>query len=84
MFRWIVTKDGFDDFQGRVGYGNAEEEQCQYKWRVIDEDDMMHYEGLSNDKFSQSAFIPLDWAMRDSGATDIQYWDGRRQEWVTL
>jgi hypothetical protein len=90
--RWVIT----DDFQGFLsdtlpgatdrGRGNfplsGDLSQLPYQFRLLDDDGELYYQGRCDDRDSDEAFEPLDWARDYAGATEIQYFrDGR---WVTL
>jgi len=55
--------------------------------RLLDDDGNIYYEGRATrkrilDSSADYAFEPLDWAMNDAGATELQYFDNG--QWQTL
>lgn len=90
MIKWVITKDCIttkeDIEQGSkccVGIGNytGDPKDLPYKFRLYDDDGNLYYEGRSNDRSTEEAFEPLNWAEADSGCTFIQYLQDR---WETL
>lgn len=90
--RWVITDDlqGFlqDIIPGAIdrGRGNfsldGDLSQLPFQFRLLDGDGEIYYQGRSDDRDSEEAFEPLDWASAHAGATEIQYFrDGR---WETL
>jgi hypothetical protein len=70
---WAITKDILEP----TGKRNATDEQlkevkkdCKHHFKLYDDDGELYYEGYSDD---DSSFSPLDWAMADSGCTEIKY-----------
>lgn len=61
-------------------FGSAEA-RLLHKYRVKDADGIVYYEGRSS---SDASFAPLNWAMADAGATDIEYLDPATGRWVGL
>lgn len=76
---WMITKDLIDDGQSkdvRSGGTATEEEILRYgkKFRMLDGDDEVYYEGLSIETDETDGFEPLDeFGMPNAGCTDIQY-----------
>ena len=69
----IITEDHLD------GFSLDEETVEQYRedgftkeFRLLDDDDIVYYSGLLFED-SDDEFEPLDWAMADSGCTQIEY-----------
>jgi hypothetical protein len=87
---WVITKDllakDFPGVKSDVGKGNFPLFGCAtfllYHFRLLDDDGNVYYEGRSNDRDSEKAFEPLDWAMVHAGCTAIQY--RHFNKWVTL
>lgn len=81
---WKIDRDyiKMEGFPSRVGVmgGRRTESPDRIRWRVLDDDGNVYYGGWSNEG---ETFGPLDFAMRDAGATEIHYRspDG---EWVRL
>ena len=90
QFKWTITRDVLHEQMSigpsRVGSGNnnGSVEGLSYKWRTSDEECCVHYEGYSNDNCTEAAFIPLEWSMCDTGATDIEFWDPVIEVWEYL
>ena len=79
-FRWVITDDTSDNEAiqsgGEKGRGNhalAKAAELPYQFRLYDGDDNLYYTGRSNDRDSEDAFIPLEWAEADSGCAYIEY-----------
>lgn len=78
-FLWTITADHINTFPDKndIGAGNYRGDKpntdlpCRFK--LYDDDDILYYEGRSNDQISQSAFRPLDWSMGNAGCTRIDY-----------
>ena len=79
---WLITKDfiDFGEMNGeRWSYKDLTDEQiekiCVHKFRLLDDDGEVYFEGLSSDS---SSFAALDMFGSGYGCTDIQYYeDGR-------
>ena len=84
---WIITKD-LQDNDNRVGisssdYDAALKDTFIHRFRLLDGDDEVYYEGLSDDCDSEKAFAPLDdFGEGHAGCTEIQYL--RCDVWETL
>jgi hypothetical protein len=78
---WKITRDVLDNKD--INIGNMHDQvPMPHKFRLLDDDGTVYFDGWSNDNESLMAFDPLDWAMADSGCTEIQYFnDGK---WETL
>ena len=86
--RWIITKDHITDcdiLPSCAGKGNfvLATPPLPYRFRLYDDDGELYYEGRSDDRNSDAAFAPLDWAMADSGCTRIDYLQDNGK-WETL
>ena len=97
-FAWLITKDNLadclDESFNRVGkcrvYGRKSPgvvkpliEKDGQRFRLLDDDGIITYEGLMLDPTNESSgFEPLDWAMNDAGCTSIEYYDKGR--WLQL
>ena len=72
MAIWKITKniiDNNDDHQVSSNFKN--DVKLPYKFRLLDDDGKVYFEGLSND---DSSFSPLDdYALPSYGCTEIQY-----------
>lgn len=90
---WHITEDKIDNghevgnfwSNWRDGVNTLEKCQkaCKFKFRLLDDDGQVYYEGYSNDKDSEKAFMPLDnFGMPNAGCTEIQYWENGK--WETL
>ena len=84
---WKITKD-FANSGKKIGtsscnYDETKDALLKYRFRMLDDDGEIHYEGLSDDCDSQRAFAPLDdFGMGYSGCTEIHYFDG--QSWKQI
>lgn len=82
--RWVITDDCLDDGQA-IGAGNfplGRHAELPHRFRLLDDDGEVYYLGRSDDRDSEAAFAPLDWAAGYAGCTEIQYW--RDGYWETL
>lgn len=81
---WMITIDyigepGDTDVGKGQGIGNAPTlardlfKLLPFRFRLYDDDGIMYYEGRSDDRDSEAAFLPLDWAMAHAGCTRIDY-----------
>lgn len=62
-------------------------ETLPFRFRLLDDDGNVYYVGKCGDLDNASceaAFGPLDWAMNDSGCTEMQYRKNTNEEWKTL
>lgn len=77
---WTITKDKIDtNCVGRGTFkGNAE--SLPYAFRLLDADNNVDYHGRSDDRNSEAAFEPLDWAQAYAGSTAIEYYVNNRWE----
>jgi len=80
---WKITKDLIDDSKN-VGTSscNCDEAKAsllKHRFRLLDDDGEVYYEGVSDDCDSQRAFAPLDdFGEGKAGCTEIRYLrDGR-------
>ena len=91
---WYIDKDLVDDgvevgnfWSNWIDRGNTLEKckrACKYKFRMLDDDGNLYYEGYSNDCNSEKAFAPLDdFGMPNAGCTEIQY-KNNLGKWETL
>jgi hypothetical protein len=78
--QWIITRDhiSLDPNEkptvGRGSYDNAQAaSNFPYRFKLYDDDGVLYYEGRSDDRDSQRAFDPLDWADAYAGCTRIDY-----------
>ena len=75
---WTITKD-FIDAGKKVGtsscnFNESNIAEIKHRFRLLDGDGGIYYEGLSDNCESQSAFAPLDDFGRGyAGCTEIQY-----------
>lgn len=75
---WIITKD-FEDSGKSVGvrshdYDESVRDKLTHCFRLLDADNEVYYEGLSDDCDSEKAFSPLDdFGEGYAGCTEIQY-----------
>ena len=87
---WIITKDHIDsgDNVNRCNipyltYLDMENKLTE-KFKIYDDDGELYYEGRSTNQSYENAFEPLDWAMANAGATEIQYYNKDTNKWETL
>lgn len=81
IMAWKITRDILDNKNVYIA-SLHDQVEMPHKFRLLDDDGEVYFEGWSNDNNSERAFEPLDWAMADSGCTEIQYFnDGK---WETL
>ena len=75
---WTITNDLVDDGL-KIGtasrnYDEAKAALLKHRFRLLDDDDEVYYEGLSDDCDSQRAFAPLDdFGKGYAGCTEIHY-----------
>ncbi len=78
---WIITDD-FADEGKMVGtssrnYTDEKRPSLTFRFRLLNDDGEVHYEGLADDCDSQWAFAPLDdFGKGYAGCTEIHYFDG--------
>lgn len=68
------------DREQKAQWGEA---NLPFQFRLYDDDGELYYEGRCNDRESEKAFFPLDWASFDSGCTRIDYLQDNGK-WETL
>lgn len=84
---WTITNDLVDDGK-KVGtsscnYDEAKAALLKHRFRLLDDDGEIYYEGLSDNCDLQRAFAPLDdFGKGYAGCTEINYFDG--QSWRQL
>jgi len=75
---WTITRDLLDGGK-KVGtsscnFNEAKTAEIKHRFRLLDDDGEIYYEGLSDDCDSQRAFAPLDDFGRGyAGCTEIHY-----------
>jgi hypothetical protein len=75
---WIITHDILEhgkkiDIRS-CDYDESMKDDLIHRFRLLDGDGEVYYEGLSDDCDSESAFAPLDdFGEGDAGCTEIQY-----------
>lgn len=75
---WIITHDMLENganigIQSR-DYDESMKDKLIHRFRLLDGDSEVYYEGLSDDCDSESAFAPLDdFGEGYAGCTEIQY-----------
>lgn len=75
---WTITNDLIDDGKNvgtaSVNYDETKAALLRHRFRLLDDDGEVYYEGLSEDCNSQRAFAPLDdFGKGYAGCTEIQY-----------
>ena len=81
---WIVNYDHLEKKPVAVMSGDFDKGAVlNQPFRLLDDDGVVYYEGLSDDSDSEAAFAPLDdYGMPNAGCTSIQYKRGTK--WETL
>lgn len=75
---WIITHDILDN-RKKVNINSRDYDECMrnkltHRFRLLDGDGEVYYEGLSDDCDSENAFAPLDdFGGGCAGCTEIQY-----------
>lgn len=86
---WIITKDhSKNEYDPRdqtgtqsVNFDEAKAVSLVYRFRMYDDDDVLCYEGLSDNRDSEKAFGPLDsFGKPNAGCTSIFYLRGEKWE----
>ncbi len=75
---WIITTDLLEDGKqcgvSSAKYDVRNEITLRYRFRLLDGDGQIYYEGVSDDNASQNAFCPLDdFGASHAGCSEIQY-----------
>ena len=75
---WTITNDLVDDGKkvgtASVNYDEAKAALLKHRFRLLDDDGEIYYEGLSDDSDSQRAFAPLDdFGKNYAGCTEIHF-----------
>lgn len=75
---WTITNDliheGNKVGTGSCNYDEAKAALLQHRFRLLDDDGEIYYEGLSDDCDSERAFAPLDdFGKGYAGCTEIHY-----------
>lgn len=84
---WIITHDfidqGKNDGIGSCDFDESKKDSLVYRFRLLDGDGEVYYEGISDDSDSEEAFAPLDdFGEGYAGCAEIQYC--RTGIWETL
>jgi hypothetical protein len=84
---WIITHDILEHGKNvdirSCDYDESVKDTLIHRFRLLDGDSEVYYEGLSDDCDSENAFAPLDdFGEGNAGCTEIQY--HQRGIWVTL
>ena len=83
---WIITTDRIDNGEkagtSSRNYNEANAALLRHRFRLLDDDGEIYYEGMSDDCGSQRAFAPLDdFGKGYAGCTEIHYFtDGVWQQ----
>lgn len=74
-YTWAITRDIISNGERSLTPEKIKEikKDCPHHFKLYDDDGILYYEGYSDDDNSERAFKPLDWAMYDSGCTEIKY-----------
>jgi len=84
---WTINKD-FTEQPGVVGVSSADFDvsrstSLKFRFRLLDDDRNVYYEGMSDDHNSELAFAPLDdFGSGYAGCVEIQYLENG--SWETL
>ena len=88
---WTITKDCLlldgESFVGDGNYfGDSPEEDLPYRFQLFDDDEEIHFEGRANtfNLPESEAFMPLDWAMAETGATQLRFKKKGDESWTLL
>lgn len=83
---WQITKSYDKEvIASALSVDFKEDVELIYKFRMLDDDGDVYFEGLSDDCDSAEAFAPLDdYGQPGFGCTEIQYWSDTRNSWETL
>lgn len=84
---WTITTEYTDDplalRQCSCDYDEAKASLLKYRFRLVDDDGGVYYEGLSDDYSSEEAFAPLDdFGEGYAGCVTIEYF--RQGQWEPL
>ena len=74
-------EDAIPSRKGLKSHNYKEGTELLHKWRVMDGDGEIYYEGLSDD---DSSFEPLDFATADAGCVSIEYYNPTTGFWEEL
>jgi hypothetical protein len=83
MTHWIITKDLIEK-GAAVGirshsFSKETEATAVHRFRMLDGDNMVYFEGLSNKHDDESAFAPLDdFGKPSSGCVSIEFFENER------
>lgn len=75
---WTITNDLVDDGKkvgtASLNYDETQATMLKHRFRLLDDDGEIYYEGLSDNSDSQRAFAPLDdFGKGYAGCTEIHY-----------
>ena len=79
---WTITRDCIEEGKC-VGTSSSDFQQAKlatlaHRFRMLDADGEVYFEGVSNDASTQRAFAPLDdFGEGYAGCVDIQYLEGK-------
>lgn len=78
---WTITQDFLDDANNvgtsSLNFDEAKAALLKHRFRLLDDDGEIYYEGVSDDCNSERAFAPLDdFGKGYAGCTEIHYFDG--------
>jgi len=76
MASWLITEDIINDGE-YTGEVSGNKDKCKHKFRLLDDDEEIYFEGLSG---NSSSFDPLDEFGSGFGCTDIQYFENGKWE----
>lgn len=78
MWTKEITDSGKDEYTG------ANHDKYPYKFRLLDDDEIVYAYGYSKTDNDENAFLPLDYYAGAYGVTMIEYWNSETKEWEML
>lgn len=81
MAGYMITKDYLNDEYNRAGRKTKDYQGGQFKFRLLDDDGNVYYEGVSDENYAPD---PLDFGQWDVGCTSIQYYNKKTKKWETV
>lgn len=82
--KWMIEVDRLDPSRFNQRATLEQKVAMPHRFELYDDDAVLYFEGRSSDDSSLEAFQPLDWAMSDSGCTEIRYLNPKTRKWETL
>lgn len=69
---------------GKNEYTKVNYKGYPYKFRLLDDDEIVYAYGYSKTNNDENAFLPLDCYEGAYGVTMIEYWNSETKEWEML